>query len=87
MPGRLDEAYKAQLVVGGDLLSIRTGTDTEKFIYLTYLQGQKLHHLVPYPLNKIAILNKDVFYGEDEIIDWEKIGHITPEQMKEETGR
>jgi hypothetical protein len=87
MPGRLDEAYRAQLVVGGDLLSIRTGMGTEKFIYLTYLQGQRLHHLVTYPLNKIAILNKDVFCGEDEIIEWEKIGHMTPEQMKEEMGR
>ena len=79
----LAEAYRTGSIVAGDLLSIKTGEDAKKYIYLVYLKGRSLHHLVPYPVSEYSCMT-GVFCKDDDIKEWEKVGHITPEELKKE---
>jgi len=84
----LAEAYKNKSIVAGDLLSIKTDGEIKKFIYMCYLQDKSVHWLFSYPLPEGSLMaGYPTFYRDDDIKEWKKIGHITPEElekMKEE---
>jgi hypothetical protein len=81
----LIEAYRTKAVNIGDLLLIKTDEGTKEFLYLCYSDTNSMHWLFPYPPSVDSLKRRSpVFYSEDDIIEWKKIWHQTPEELVEE---